>query len=93
MRAGKGSSDAYMEDWRRDRSPCSGDLQAEADKAARELETQWDDDQLEALVKVKGIADDLGKSREQIRAELAAAEAQSDADSVQPDPDVSGNPS
>jgi len=70
MRAGKGSSDAYMEDWRRDRSPCSGDLQAEADAAAAELVAQWDDTALEALTKAKGVAENIGKSR----AERAAAE-------------------
>ena len=59
MRAGKGSSDAYMEDWRRDRSPCSGDLQVEADKAAAQLLTEFDDTYLEALTKAKGVADNI----------------------------------
>jgi len=63
MRAGKGSSDAYMEDWRRDRSPCSADLQAEADAAAAELVEQWNDETLEALTKAKGISENIGKSR------------------------------
>lgn len=63
MRAGKGSSDAYMEDWRRDRSPCSGDLQAEADAAAAELVSQWNDETLETLTKAKGVAENMGKSR------------------------------
>lgn len=63
MRAGKGSSDAYMEDWRRDRSPCSTDLQAEADAAAAELLEAWDDESLEALTKAKGIAKHVGLSR------------------------------
>ncbi len=70
MRAGKGSSDAYMEDWRRDRSPCSGDLQAEADAAAAILIAEWNDETLEALTKAKGIAENIGKSR----AERAASE-------------------
>ena len=72
MRAGKGSSDAYMEDWRRDRSPCSGDLQAEADAAAAELIAAWDDDSLEILTKAKGVAEHMGLSRSE-RAELDAA--------------------
>ncbi len=71
MRAGKGSSDAYMEDWRRDRSPCSGDLQAEADAAAAELVSQWNDETLETLTKAKGVAENMGKSRAE-RAEYAA---------------------
>lgn len=57
MRAGKGSSDAYMEDWRRDRSPCSGDLQNEAQIAADALMATFSDEYLEALVKAKGLAD------------------------------------
>lgn len=57
MRAGKGSSDAYMEDWRRDRSPCGSDLQVVADAAAAELLEQYSDTYLEALTKAKGVAD------------------------------------
>lgn len=59
MRAGKGSSDAYMEDWRRDRSPCSGNLQAEAEKAALAITDVFNDEYLEALVKAKGLADNV----------------------------------
>ena len=72
MRAGKGSSDAYMEDWRRDRSPCSGDLQAEADAAAATLIAEWSDESLEALTKAKGVAEHVGLSRSE-RAALDAA--------------------
>ncbi len=57
MRAGKGTSDAYMEDWKRIREPCSDDLQAEANKAAAELESQYSEEYLEAVVKAKGIAE------------------------------------
>ncbi|MFK7992583.1 MAG: virulence factor [Granulosicoccus sp.] len=59
MRAGKGSSDAYMEDWRRDRSPCGNELQAAADTAAAELLAYYNDTYLEALTKAKGIADEV----------------------------------
>ena len=59
MRAGKGSSDAYMEDWRRDRSPCSNDLQAEAENAAEAVIATFSDEYLEALVKAKGLADNV----------------------------------
>lgn len=58
MRAGKGTSDAYMEDWKRIREPCSDDLQAEASKAAAELEAAFSDEHLEAVVKAKGIEAD-----------------------------------
>ena len=55
MRAGKGTSDAYMEDWKRIREKCSDDLEAEATKAAAELEALFSDEHLEAVVKAKGI--------------------------------------
>lgn len=74
MRAGKGSSDAYMEDWRRERSPCDADLQSAADTAAAALVEQWDEATLEALVKVKGIAANLGKTRAELAAESAMPE-------------------
>lgn len=66
MRAGKGSSDAYMEDWRRDRSPCSQDLQIEADAAAEQLLADFNDTYLEALVKAKGVADNLSDEVKQL---------------------------
>lgn len=59
MRAGKGSSDAYLEDWKRVRTPCEGDLQGAADAAAKALDEQFSDEQLERLVKAKGIADNV----------------------------------
>lgn len=59
MRAGKGSSDAYMEDWRRDRSPCDNDLQTVAQQAADEILAQFSDEYLEALTKAKGIAENV----------------------------------
>lgn len=58
MRAGKGTSEAYMEDWKRIREKCSDDLQAEAEKAAAELEAAFSDEYLEAVVKAKGIEAD-----------------------------------
>ncbi|ASJ75586.1 virulence factor [Granulosicoccus antarcticus] len=66
MRAGKGSSDAYMEDWRRERSPCSAQLQIEAETAAAKLVQDLDEAALELLVKAKGIAAHVGMTREQI---------------------------
>ncbi|MGQ7843216.1 virulence factor [Granulosicoccus sp. 3-233] len=81
MRAGKGSSDAYMEDWRRERSPCSADLQSEADAAASALVASFDEQTLEALTKVKGVAAHLGKSREEIRQMEQTTSATSDAPS------------
>ena len=56
MRAGKGGSDAYMEDWRRERTPCGADLKDEAERAAAELIEAFDDARLEQVVKAKGHA-------------------------------------
>lgn len=76
MRAGKGSSDAYLEDWQRRRSACSADLQTEADAAAASLIAEWDDEALEALTKAKGIAANIGKSRSDLAAEAAISETE-----------------
>ena len=56
MRAGKGSSDAYLADWKRsDPTPCSDDLQAEADAAAAKIEARYTDADLERLIRAKGL--------------------------------------
>ena len=56
MRAGKGSSDAYMEDWRREPEPCEeDDLQAAAEAAAAAFEAQFTDADLDALAKARGV--------------------------------------
>ena len=55
MRAGKGSSDLYLEEWRRVSRACSGDPEEKARDVARELENGYDDARLETLVKAKGI--------------------------------------
>jgi len=54
MRAGKGSSDAYMEDWRREYSECGAELQAEVERMAASLAASLSDEALETLVKAKG---------------------------------------
>jgi hypothetical protein len=56
MRAGRGSSDAYLEDWRRSPPlPCGDDLQAEAAAAAAAIEARFSDEDLEQLIRAKGI--------------------------------------
>ncbi|HLN49526.1 MAG TPA: virulence factor [Steroidobacteraceae bacterium] len=56
MRAGKGSSDAYLADWQRSAPrECGGDLQAAAAEEAARLETQYSDEDLERLIRAKGI--------------------------------------
>jgi hypothetical protein len=54
MRAGKGSSDAYLEDWRREYSQCSAELQTEVERMAGSLAASLSEDALETLVKAKG---------------------------------------
>jgi hypothetical protein len=54
MRAGRGSSQAYLDDWRRDSRPYEGDLkQMVSDEVAR-LEEQFTEELLEAVVKAGG---------------------------------------
>ena len=55
MRAGKGSSDKYLEDWRRESVSCDGDLDAEARASAARLEAEFDADLLERMVKAGGV--------------------------------------
>jgi len=58
MRAGKGSSDAYLADWRRVSEPCGADLKTAAESAAANLEAAYDDARLLALIRNKGDAPD-----------------------------------
>ncbi|MCB1917701.1 MAG: virulence factor [Rhodocyclaceae bacterium] len=61
MRAGKGSSDAYLEDWRRQPPrDCGNELQAEAAAEADRIEARYSDEALEALIRGKGLAADGG---------------------------------
>jgi hypothetical protein len=57
MRAGKGASDAYLADWKRsDPRPCGEDLRAEIAAEAARIEAQFTDEQLEQLIRAKGLA-------------------------------------
>ncbi|KAA3624821.1 MAG: hypothetical protein DWQ08_09965 [Proteobacteria bacterium] len=55
MRAGKGSTDAYLEEWRRDTTECRGDLDAAVRDRAADLEAAYDDERLATMVRTKGI--------------------------------------
>lgn len=57
MRAGKGSSDAYLEEWRREVTACGADLDEAARNAAAALEARYDDEGLTALIRAKGVAE------------------------------------
>ena len=56
MRAGKGTSDAYLADWKRSEArSCGEDLQAEAQAEAARIEARFSDEALEALIRAKGL--------------------------------------
>jgi hypothetical protein len=55
MRAGRGSSDAYLDDWRRVSEEVEGDLEARVAERVALLESQFDDETLEKTVKAGGI--------------------------------------
>jgi hypothetical protein len=58
MRAGKGSSDAYLADWKRSEPrECGNDIVAEAAAEAARLETRYSDADLERLIRAHGVAD------------------------------------
>ncbi|HUE11043.1 MAG TPA: virulence factor [Steroidobacteraceae bacterium] len=56
MRAGKGSSDAYLADWQRSApKPCGDDLKSEAAAEAARLEAAFTDQDLDRLIRAKGV--------------------------------------
>ena len=63
MRAGKGSSDAYIADWRRSAPrDCGDDLGTEAAAEAARLEAAYTDDDLLRIIRNKG--DDVNARRD-----------------------------
>lgn len=60
MRAGRGSSNAYLADWKRSAPrPCGEDITAEVAAEAARIEARYSDESLERLVRSKGIDADL----------------------------------
>ena len=59
MRAGKGGSDAYLEEWRRVTTAIEGDgsAQALAEQLGREVEARYSDEDIAKLVANKGHAE------------------------------------
>jgi hypothetical protein len=56
MRAGKGSSDAYLADWKRsDPQPCGDDIHAVVATVAAEIEARYTAEDLERLIRSKGL--------------------------------------
>lgn len=62
MRAGRGSSDAYLEDWRRESEDVEGDLEAAVEARVLQLENEFPSDYLEEVVKAGGLT---GKGNEE----------------------------
>lgn len=59
MRAGKGSSDAYLEDWHRaEPRDCGDDIHAEAAAEAARIEAAFSDAELEAMIRAHGLKPD-----------------------------------
>ena len=59
MRAGRGTSNAYLADWKRSPPrPCGEDIAAEVAAEAARIETRYTDEYLERLVRSKGIDPD-----------------------------------
>ena len=67
MRAGKGSSEAYLADWKRSAPRAvSGDLAVEARAEAERIEARYSDEDLERLIRAHGLepeADPAGAER------------------------------
>ena len=60
MRAGRGSSDAYLADWKRSPPrPCGEDVAAEVAAEAARIEASYSDERLERLIKSKGVDPDV----------------------------------
>lgn len=55
MRAGRGSSDAYLAEWRRESRACGDELEAEVEAAAAALEAAFSDDDLDILARAQGV--------------------------------------
>ena len=56
MRAGKGSSDAYLADWKRSApQPCGDDIETAAAAEAARLEARYTEEDLERLIRAKGL--------------------------------------
>jgi len=60
MRAGRGTSNAYLADWKRSPPrPCGEDIAAEVAAEAARIEAKYTDEYLERLVKSKGVDPDV----------------------------------
>jgi hypothetical protein len=54
MRAGRGSSDAYLAEWRRDARPCKGNLDDAVTREVERLVNDFDDEKLRRVARNNG---------------------------------------
>jgi hypothetical protein len=59
MRAGRGSSDAYLADWRRESETAEGDVEKLVAEKVTALERAFPEEYLEKVVKAGGLADGI----------------------------------
>ena len=59
MRAGRGSSDAYLADWRRETEMVSGDIEALVTERVAKLESEFSEEYLESVVKAGGTVGEI----------------------------------
>jgi hypothetical protein len=59
MRAGRGSSDAYLADWRRESVEIDGDVERLVAERAAALESRFPEEFLEAVVKAGGLIQEI----------------------------------
>ena len=59
LRAGRGSSDAYLADWRRESEEVSGDIELLVSARVVELESRFPDPWLETVIKAGGLVTGL----------------------------------
>ena len=57
MRAGRGSSDQYLEDWRRVSQPCGEDIELAVTKEAARIESEFSDQRLYEMARAGGLAE------------------------------------
>ena len=55
MRAGRGGSDAYLADWRREERPCTGDLEELVAEEVGRLESDFPEEVLRAVARAGGV--------------------------------------
>jgi len=61
MRAGRGSSDAYLADWRREAEEVKGDLEARVNERVSAFESEFYPEYLESIVKAGGLIEEAKK--------------------------------